>query len=103
MLLRKLVDSTSPLFAQAFSINEMFESVVFQFVPTNFTAGTPPAIFNVRLSAATIASYRHFFAETPSVRYVGFQLLEEIAFFYQKIEWGFNDRFTAAIVWPAGP
>ena len=100
---RKQVDSTSPLFATALSTNEMLETVTFKFVPSAYTAGMPPAIFFVRLSNATIASYKQFFSETPLARYVGWQLLEEISFHYQKIEWGFNDKVTATSTWPIGP
>jgi type VI secretion system secreted protein Hcp len=102
ILIRKQVDSTSPSFAHAFASNETFEQMVIKFVPTTSTAGMPPAIFTVRLTNASIGVYRHMFGETPTARYVGFQLLEEISFYYQKIEWGFNEHYSAEMQWAPG-
>ena len=103
VMMRKQVDSTSPLFANALTTNETLESVVFRFVPATHSAGMPPAIYFVRLSNASIASFRQLFSETPAARYVGWQLLEEVGFHYQKIEWGFNDQAIASATWPIGP
>jgi type VI secretion system Hcp family effector len=103
VLARKQVDSTSPYFAAAFSSNEILTAVKFRFVPSTHQAGIPLAIFCVTLTNATIASYRQLYADTPSARYVGWQLLEEIAFYYQKIEWGFAENPTAAALeWSMG-
>ncbi len=100
--MRKQVDSTSPLFSNALATTDLLESVTFRFIPSTYTAGTPPAIYFIRLCNATVASFRQYFADTPSIRYVGWQLLEEIGFHYHKIEWGFNDRVQATSNWMNG-
>jgi type VI secretion system secreted protein Hcp len=102
VVIRKQVDSTSPLFAKAMNESEPLETVVARFVPLTHSAGAAPAIFFVQLSKATIASFKHYFADSPSARFVGWQLVEEVAFHYQKIEWGFNDKVSASSTWPLG-
>jgi type VI secretion system secreted protein Hcp len=103
VMMRKQIDSTTPYFASAFACNEVLESVTFRFVPSTHQAGTRLAIFCVTLVNATIASYRHVYADTPTARYVGWQVLEEAGFYYQRIEWGFTDNTAAAsLEWPLG-
>jgi type VI secretion system secreted protein Hcp len=96
---RKQVDSTSPLFVQAMESAEILETVTFKFVPSVAPAGMAPAIFFVRLTNASVAMFKQFFSDTPSARYMGWQLLEEINLYYQKIEWGFNDKEAVASNW----
>jgi type VI secretion system secreted protein Hcp len=99
IVLRKQVDSTSPMFLQAMESAEVLESVTLKFVQTVTPAGMPPAIYFVRLTNASISTFKQFFSDTPSVRYMGWHLLEEISLYYQKIEWGFNERELAASNW----
>jgi type VI protein secretion system component Hcp len=78
---------------------EVLETVTFKFVPSVTPAGMPPAIFFVRLTNASVSMFKQFFSDTPSVRYMGWQLLEEINLYYQKIEWGFNDKEAVGSNW----
>ncbi len=99
-MLRKLVDSTSPLFAKALTAAEKLETVTFRFVSTAHTAGASPPIYFVRLSDASVASIKQYFFSAPSGMYVGWQLMEELCFYYVQIEWGFNDNPLASSRWP---
>jgi len=103
VLLRKLVDSTSPLFTAAMNTLEKLETVTFRFVPTVHPTGAPPAIYFVRLTGASIASIKQFFLSSPSGTYMGWQLLEEITLYYQKIESGFNEKVQVSSFWPNAP
>jgi type VI protein secretion system component Hcp len=62
----------------------------------------PPSIYFVRLGNATIAAFKQYFSDQPSARYVGWQMIEEIAFHYQKIEWGFDEKVGTTANWPLG-
>ena len=101
VLLRKLVDSTSPLFAKALTTAERLETVTFRFVSTAHTAGASPPIYFVRLTSASVASIKQYYFSAPSGMYVGWQLMEELAFYYLQIEWGFNDNGLASSLWPS--
>jgi type VI secretion system Hcp family effector len=103
VLFRKLVDSTSPLFTAAMNTQEKLDAVTFRFVPTAHPTGVPPAIYFVRLSGASIASIKQVFFNSPSGMYMGWQLLEEITLYYQKIESGFNDKVQVSSFWPSAP
>lgn len=103
VLLRKLVDSTSPLFARALTSAEKLETVTFRFVSTAHNAGALPPIYFVRLTGASVASIKQYFFSAPSGMYVGWQLMEEICLYYLQIEWGFNDNTAAISHWPGAP
>ena len=103
IMFRKLVDSTSPLFTAALNTLEKLEIVTFRFVPTSHPTGILPNIYFIRLSGASIASIKQVFFSSPSGMYVGWQLLEEITLYYQKIESGFNDKVQVSSYWPNVP
>jgi len=99
-LLRKLVDSTTPLFAKALTTAEKLETVTFRFVSTSHAAGASPPIYFVRLTGASVASIKQYFFSAPSGMFLGWQLMEEICFYYLQIDWGFNDNVLATSHWP---
>ena len=62
-----------------------------------------PNIYFIRLSGASIASIKQVFFSSPSGMYVGWQLLEEITLYYQKLESGFNDKVQVSSYWQNAP
>jgi type VI secretion system secreted protein Hcp len=102
ILIRKQVDGTSPQFLKAMETGETLETVEIQFVPSNGSSGSSVACYCVRLTNASIASFKQYYSDTPSARYFGWQLLEEIMFYYQKVEWGFYESDMVASTWHTG-
>jgi type VI secretion system secreted protein Hcp len=102
VLIRKQVDSTSPQFLRAMETGETLEHVLIKFVPSNGSAALSTECYCVRLINASVASLKQYFSDTPSARYFGWQLLEEITFYYQQVEWGYHDNDMVTSTWANG-
>ena len=94
--------AASPQFFQALITNELFKSVLFEFVKTNDT-GEEYVFHTIKLSNALVTDIEQYIEPgTPTGGAGDIRPLERIAFTFQKIELENIDGHTVATDEPAG-
>ena len=87
--------AASPQLFQALVMNEVLESVLFEFIQTG-TEGAEEVYYTIKLTNATIANLKQYLDQTKQDTGFATHAFEDVSFTFQKIEVAHNIAKTAA-------
>ena len=95
LLVSKKIGASTPLIANALCQNEVLKSVLLEF-PIRDAAGKETVAFTIKLTNATIAGHRIVLPDFQGEQ-KDRDVMEEVEFTYQKIEWEHKIAKTMAM------
>jgi len=91
ILIRKRIDSSSPLLAKAMVNNEVIEGKFLFFRPHVQGDGTTQQFYTIEISDGRIAGLKQFVPMTTDAAYAAEHPLEEVTFTFHVIKWTWVD------------